>query len=100
VREPAESNGFVNGHKMLHSRFMPSITKDAGMSLDQLITMGGTDVEIGQTWKGDAELHLGDSQWDELHSILPVEEIIGGYYREIGVTFKGVDLLADRSKAV
>ncbi|QAV71426.1 acetoacetate decarboxylase [Salinibacterium sp. UTAS2018] len=100
LREPAESNGFVNGHKMLHSRFMPSISKDAGMSLDQLITMGGTDVEIGETWKGDAELHLEDSQWDELHSILPVQEILGGYYREIGVTFNGGELVEDRSQAI
>ena len=38
LREPAPSNGFVNGHKMLHHRVMPSIVPGAGMSLNQLAT--------------------------------------------------------------
>jgi hypothetical protein len=46
---------------------------------------------------GDAELELHDSQWDELKSILPVEKVLGGYYRELGVTFNGGELIADRS---
>ena len=100
LREPCETNGFVNGHAMLHSRFMPSITKDAGLSMDQLITMHGIDADLGQAWKGDAELVIGDSQWDELASILPVEKILGGYYREVGVTFAGGKLIADRSKPI
>ena len=100
LREPSETNGFVNGHPMLHSRFMPSITKDAGLSMDQLITMHGIDADLGQPWKGDAELVLGDSQWDELASILPVRKILGGYYREVGVTFAGGKLIADRSNPV
>lgn len=97
LRQPSESNGFVNGHKMLHSRWVPSITPGAGNSLDQLITMGSTEAEIGATWSGDAELHLADSPWDELGSILPVEKVLGGYYRELGVTFNGGSLVADRS---
>ena len=100
LREPSETNGFVNGHAMLHSRFMPSITKDAGLSMDQLITMHGIDADLGQAWKGDAELVLGDSQWDELGSILPVKKILGGYDREVGVTFAGGKLIADRSNPV
>lgn len=97
LREPSETNGFVNGHPMLHSRWMPSITPGAGNSLDQLITMSGVDADLGPTWVGDAELILGDSQWDELDSILPVQEIIAGYYRELGVTFAGGSLVADHS---
>lgn len=97
LREESESNGFVNGHNMLHSRFVPSITPGMGNSLDQLIAMGGVDADLGPTWKGDAELVLGDSQWDELNSILPVNEIIAGYYRELGVTFNGGQLIADKS---
>lgn len=100
LREPSDTNGFVNGHAMLHSRFMPSIEKDAGMSMDQLITMHGIDADLGQAWKGDAEIVLGDSQWDELGSILPVTQILGGYYREVGVTFAGGKLIADRSNPV
>jgi len=97
LREPSETNGFVNGHAMLHSRWMPSITPGAGNSLDQLITMGGVDAEIGATWVGDFELELHDSPWDELASILPVQEKIAAYYREVGVTFNGGRLVADRS---
>lgn len=97
LREPVASNGFVNGHAMLHSRWMPSITPGLGNSLDQLITMGGVDVELGQAWGGDAELTLGDSPWDELGSLLPVREVLGGYYREVGTTFNGGTLVADRS---
>jgi acetoacetate decarboxylase len=100
LREPSETNGFVNGHRMLHSRFMPSISRGQGLSMDQLVTMGGVDADLGQAWRGDAELSLADSPWDELHSILPVEEILGGYYRELGVTFAGGELLADRSQPV
>ena len=40
---------------------------------------------------------LFDSPWDELASILPIGEIIGGYYREVGVTFNGGKLLLDKS---
>lgn len=98
LREPSETNGFVNAHPMLHSRWMPSITPGAGNSLDQLITMSTTDAEIGETWVGDAELVLDDSPWDELGSILPVREHIAAYYREVGVTFNGGSLVADRSK--
>lgn len=97
LREKSETNGFVNGHKMLHSRWVPSITPGLGNSLDQLIAMGGVDAELGDPWMGDAELELHDSQWDELKSILPVEKVLGGYYRELGVTFNGGELIADRS---
>ena len=92
---PVDSNGFVNGHKMLHSRWVPSITPGAGNSLDQLITMGGVDLDLGQAWGGDAELTLSDSQWDELGSLLPVKKILGGYFREVGTTFNGGTLVAD-----
>jgi acetoacetate decarboxylase len=100
LRQPSESNGFVNGHRMLHNRFMPSIGLDQGLSLDQLVTMGGVDADLGPSWSGDAELTLADSPWDELASILPVDDILGGYYRELGVTFAGGELLADRSQPV
>jgi acetoacetate decarboxylase len=95
--EPSDSNGFVNGHPMLHSRWVPSITPGLGNSLDQLITMSGIDVDLGQAWLGKAELEIADSPWDELASILPIKEIIGGYYREVGVTFNGGKLLLDKS---
>lgn len=97
LRERSETNGFVNGHRMLHSRFMPSIAGGTALSFDQLIAVGSTDFDLGPAWRGDAELTLADSPWDELGSLLPVEEILGGYYREVGATFASGDLIADRS---
>ena len=85
---------------MLHNRFMPSIVTGGGMSLDQLVSMGGIDLDLGPAWRGDAELSLADSQWDELGSLLPVDEVLGGYYREVGTTFAGGELVADRSQPV
>ena len=100
LREPAKTNGFVNGHPMLHHRLMPSIAIGAGYSMDQVVTMGGVEADLGVPWVGDAQLTLADSQWDELKSILPVKEIIAGYYREVGVKFAGGTLLEDRSRPV
>lgn len=97
LREPSDGNGFVNGHPMLHHRWMPSITPGLGNSMDQIITMSGVDADLGQAWVGDAELELHDSQWDELASLVPIQKILGGYYREVGVTFNGGKLLTDRS---
>lgn len=99
LREESSTNGFVNGHPMVHHRSMPSIT-GSGMSLSQIVTMGGVDADLGPAWKGDAELNLFDSPWDRPASLLPVDEIIGGYYREVGVTFAGGRLLNDSSQAL
>ena len=46
--------------------------------------MSTTGAEIDETWVGDFELELHDSPWDELASILPVQETIAAYYREVG----------------
>ena len=100
LREPSITNGFVNALPMLHHRRMPSIQRGAGWALDQVVTMSGVDADLGEPWIGDAELTLGDSQWDELASVLPVREIIAGYYREVGVTFAGGTLLRDRSRNI
>jgi hypothetical protein len=70
------------------------------MSLLQIATMGGVDADLGTPWVGDAELTLFDSPWDEPGALLPVDEIIAGYYREVGVTFAGGTLLDDMSKPV
>jgi hypothetical protein len=59
--------------------------------------MSSADADLGQAWEGDAELILQDSPWDELASIVPVQKVLGGYYRELGVTFNGGTLVTDRS---
>ncbi len=104
LREPSDTNGFVNALPMLHHRTMPSISASSiaggAMSLDQVVTMGGVDPDLGQPWRGDASLELFDSEWDQPASLLPVREVIGGYYREVGTTFAGGTLLEDRSRPV
>ena len=72
----------------------------AGQTLEQIVTMGGVDLDLGQPWKGDAELTLFDSPWDEPASLLPVDEIIAGYFCEVGTTFAGGSLLTDNSRAI
>ena len=41
-------------------------------------------------------LELFDSPWDEVASTLPVREIIGGYYLQVGTSWDGGTTLAKR----
>jgi hypothetical protein len=89
LEQPAPgSPGFVNGHAMLHNRWWPTIESDGTESLDELVTMRGYDGETGDVWGGGAELELFDSPSEEL-SLLAPEEIIGGYYHRVGVSWNG-----------
>jgi acetoacetate decarboxylase len=92
LRQPSEGNGFVNGHPMAHHRWLPSIEKGKGLAVDELIESGGASFEGGQAWSGDAELELFDSPTEEL-SLLAPREIIGAYYRQVGVVWDGGKLL-------
>jgi acetoacetate decarboxylase len=85
---PATSNGFVNGHAMLHHRWFPRIELDGTDSLSEVVTMAGVNVELGPVYGGSASLELFKSPSEELHLIQP-EEIIGGYFRSVGTTFNG-----------
>jgi hypothetical protein len=58
--------------------------------------MSGYDADLGPCWQGDAELNLFDSPWDDVASLLPINEIIGGYYRQVGVSWNGGTTLAHR----
>ena len=53
----------------------------------------------GPAWRGDATLELFDSPTEEL-ARLDVREIIAGYYRQVGVTWDGGRLLAQRGEPV
>lgn len=88
LREESPTNGFVNGHPMVHSRYMPRIEGDGTDSYHELVTMSGRDVELGQAWRGEGELDLHRSPVEELHR-LEVREVIGGYFRQVGTTFAG-----------
>jgi len=94
LREQAPAAGFVNGHPMAHHRWMPSIEKGAPDALDELVRSGSASVEAGPAWRGDATLELFESPTEEL-ARLEVREVIGGYYRQVGVTWDGGTVLAD-----
>jgi acetoacetate decarboxylase len=96
LREEAPANGFVNAHPMAHHRWMPSIVKGAPDALDELVQSGSARFEGGPAWRGDAALELFASPAEELDR-LAVEEIIGGYYRQVGVTWDGGQVLATGS---
>ena len=92
---PASSNGFVNGHAMLHHRWFPRIELNGTDSLDEVVTMSGVDVELGPVWGGSATLELFASPTEELDRLAPTE-IIGGYFRSVGTTFAGGTTLRSR----
>ncbi|MGW1209124.1 acetoacetate decarboxylase family protein [Streptomyces sp. NPDC002499] len=92
LREPAETNGFVNAHPMAHHRWLPSVEKGKGLALDELIETGAADFEGGQPWVGDAELALFEAPTEELDR-LEVREPIAAYYRQVGVVWDGGRLL-------
>jgi acetoacetate decarboxylase len=88
LREPAPGNGFVNGHKMAHHRVFPGIGAGTPDAFAELIESGASEFEGGQAWAGDAELRLFESPTEELDR-LRVDEIIGGYFRQVGVVWNG-----------
>jgi acetoacetate decarboxylase len=92
LEKECEANGFVNAHPMAHHRWMPSIVKDAPDSLAELVASGSASVEAGPAWKCDASLELFESPTEEL-AALEIREIIGGYYRQVGVTWDGGTVL-------
>jgi acetoacetate decarboxylase len=92
LRAESETNGFVNGHPMAHHRVLPDIAGH-GDAFEELISSAASSFEGGQAWSGDAELRLFEAPTEELAG-LTVEEIIGGYYRQIGVEWNGGRSLA------
>jgi acetoacetate decarboxylase len=98
LRQPSPTNGFVNGHPMAHHRIYPGIERGAPDSYVELISSGAAEFEGGPAWSGDVELRLFDSPTEEL-SRLRVDEIIGGYYRQIGVVWDGGRSLANLTPA-
>ena len=85
---PSPTSGFVNSHPMLHHRFMPRIELDGSDSLAEVVTMAGTNLDLGPAYAGSATLSLFESPTEELTSIAP-REILGGYFRSVGTTFAG-----------
>jgi acetoacetate decarboxylase len=88
LREPSAGNGFVNNHKMAHHRVFPGIAAGAPDAYAELIESGVSESEAGPAWSGDAELRIFESPTEELDR-LRIDEIIGGYYRQVGVVWNG-----------
>ena len=87
LERESETNGFVNGLPMLHSRVVPSIEADGTDTLNELIVSSGSKFEGGQAFSGSASIELFDDPYEEVAS-LTVEEYIGGYYRQVGAIFE------------
>jgi hypothetical protein len=92
ITSPSDSAGFVNALPMLHNRYFPSIESGEKPSMDELVTMKSFDWEGSEVWQGEADLTFGDSPVEELTSIAP-REMIGAYYRSVGVSWGGGTLL-------
>lgn len=92
LREESPTNGFVNGHPMAHHRILPSIDGQ-GDAYVELIASGSQSFEGGPSWSGDVDLRLYESPTEELAD-LRVDELIGGYYRQVGVVWNGGSTLA------
>jgi acetoacetate decarboxylase len=88
LTEESETNGFVNAHPMAHHRILPGIGKGAPDAHAELISSGASHVDAGPAWRGDVDLRLFDAPTEEL-ARLEVHEIIGGYYRQVGVAWDG-----------
>jgi hypothetical protein len=83
---------------MAHHRIYPGIERTAPDSYVELIASGASEFEGGPAWTGDVDLELFDSPTEEL-SRLHVDEVIGGYYRQIGVVWDGGRSLANLTPA-
>ena len=95
----SDTNGFVNSHPMAHNRVVTAIDDPAGFSLDELIATGSADFEGGTPWRAGVDaFELFDSPTEELDRLRP-EELIGGYYRQVGVQWNGGRLLRDNLAA-
>lgn len=92
----SDHSGFVNGHPMIHNRWMPAIEGDGTDSLDELITMRAYDSEVGRCFKGTFDLQLHDSPVEEL-ARLEVLEAIAGYWREIAFSWRSGTTLRRRN---
>jgi acetoacetate decarboxylase len=88
LREPSPTNGFVNAHPMAHHRFFPAIGREAGDAYAELISSAAASFEAGPAWRGDADLRLLPAPTEELDRLY-VDDIIGGYYRQVGVVWNG-----------
>ena len=85
--EAAEA-GFVNAHPMLHHRLLPRVEGDGGDALHELVAVASEEVETGPAFTGTAALRVFPSPTEELAALAP-REMLGGFWRRVGFTFRG-----------
>ena len=92
-----ETNGFVNAHTMAHDRLATDIAAPSAFALDEIISTGAEEFEAGPAWAADVdhfELFASPTGGARIGS--SVDEIIGGYYRQVGVVWDGGELIHSR----
>ncbi|MCH9780381.1 MAG: acetoacetate decarboxylase family protein [Alphaproteobacteria bacterium] len=97
VTGESPNTGFVNALPMVHNRWMQRIESDGVASLDEIVTMRGFDADLGTAYKGTASLEFFPSPTEELTALAP-QEIIGGFWREVGVSWKAGETLQQTAR--
>lgn len=99
LAEQTDSNGFVNAHPMAHTRTVTSIEDPTAFSLNELISSGSAEFEGGPAWRARIDAFtLYGSPTEELDRLQP-QELIGAYYRQVGVIWDGGHVLQDNLAA-
>lgn len=94
VREAKDRDEYGYGSlPLLQSRLMPSIESSSALALDELVVTRAASAEGGPVWAGTATLHLFESPTEDL-ARLEVREVIGGSFRQAGMTWDGATVLA------
>ncbi len=93
IRGEAPGAGFVNAHPMLHHRLLPGIAADGTDAHREIVAVASEEVELGTCFVGDAALRVHPSPTEELTGIAP-REVLGGFWRRVGFTFRGGRTLA------
>jgi acetoacetate decarboxylase len=83
-----DAGGTFGATLQANDRWLPSIEKDGGDSLAELVTMRSRDVELGAAYTGTADVRLFEAPGEELAALEP-KEMIAGYWRQVGATFDG-----------
>ena len=84
---------------MAHNRFVRAIDDPSRFRLDEIITTGSAQAEGGPAFQARVDrFQLFPAPTEELDGLAP-EELISGYYRQVGVVWDGGRLLHDNLAA-
>ena len=87
-----DTRHWIGGQRAASAAAFTDLSPIDEQPLAELIVSGSASFEAGPAWRGDATLELFESPTEEL-ARLEVREIIGGYYRQVGVTWDGGQVL-------